>query len=185
MLGAVVTLAWLPAAALSGKVVDAEGRPVTNANACLIVDGVPGFCSTTDENGNFELLDTQVSRMRVSAQDYLPKYLPALTQEAPIVLRRAARILVRLVDASTGEPIDKGKVTLTYPSGLQKGPFPTNRFGVRVSQLPAAEVRVDAEAKGYRAAEGQSAKLVAGGQTDVTLQLEPLPRDSAEPEGES
>jgi hypothetical protein len=185
MLASVAALAWLPVAALTGKVVDAEGNPVPNANACLIVDGVPGFCTTTDENGNFDLLDTDVSRMRISAPDYLPKYLPAMTQEEPIVLRRAARILVRLVDASTGEGIPKGKVTLTYPSGLQKGPFPSNRAGVRVRQLLAAEVLVRAEADGYRTEAGQSARLVAGEQTDVTVQLEPLREDPPAPRGDS
>ena len=33
---------------LIGKVVDAEGSPLPGANACLIVDGVPGFCTTTN-----------------------------------------------------------------------------------------------------------------------------------------
>jgi len=185
VLGSLAILASLPAAAISGKVVDTEGRPIANANACLIVDGVPGFCSTTDENGNFDLVDTDVSRMRVSARDFQPKYLPAVTQEEPIVLRRAAWIHVRLVDSATGEPVATGKVTLTYPSGVRKGPFPVNRAGVRVGHLPAGEVAVSVEADGYRHAEGQSAKLVAGEESAVTVQLEPIEGNSDNPEGDS
>jgi len=185
VLGSLTVSAWLPAAALTGKVVDVEGKPIANANACLIVDGVPGFCSTTDENGNFDLVDTEVSRMRVSAQDYQPKYMPAVTQEKPIVLRRAAWIHVRLVDSATGEPVATGKVTLTYPSGVRKGPFPVNRAGVRVGHLPAGEVVVTVEADGYRHAEGRSASLVAGEESAMTVQLEPLEEDSDNPEGDS
>jgi hypothetical protein len=185
VLGSLVLVAWLPAAAITGKVVDSEGQPIANASACLIVDGVPGFCTTTDENGNFDLVDTEVPRMRVSARDYQPKYLPAVTQEQPIVLRRAAWIHVRLVDSATGEPVATGKVTLTYPSGVRKGPFPVNRLGVRVGQLPEGEVVVSVKADGYRPAEGQTAKLVAGEEAAVTVELEPLEEDSGKPEGES
>jgi len=185
VLASLASLAWLPATALSGKVVDVEGEPIANANACLIVDGVPGFCTTTDENGEFDLVDTDVTRMRVSAQDFQPKYLPAVTQEKPIVLRRAAWIHVRLVDAATGEPVASGKVTLTYPSGLRKGPFPVNRAGVRVGHLPAGEVVVSVEADGYRPADGPSAKLVAGEESAVTVQLEPLEESPDNPEEDS
>jgi hypothetical protein len=178
-------LAWLPATALSGKVVDVEGQPIANANACLIVDGVPGFCGTTDENGDFDLVDTDVTRMRISARDFQPKYLPAVTQEEPIVLRRAAWIHVRLVDSATGEPVAAGKITLTYPSGLQKGPFPVNRRGVRVGHLPAGEVVVSVEADGYRPADGPSAKLVAGEESAVTVQIEPLEESPDNPEEDS
>jgi len=185
VLGSLATLAWLPATALSGKVVDVEGQPIANANACLIVDGVPGFCSTTDKNGEFDLVDTDVTRMRVSAEDFQPKYLPAVTQEEPIVLRRAAWIHVRLVDSATGEPVANGKVTLTYPSGVRKGPFPVNRAGVRVGQLPAGEVVVSVAADGYRPADGPGAKLVAGEESAVTVQLEPLEESPDPPEGDS
>jgi hypothetical protein len=185
VLGSLMSFAGLPAAALTGRVVDGEGRPITNADACLIVDGVPGFCSTTDENGEFDLVDTDVSRMRVSAPGFQSKYLPAVTQQQPIVLRRAARIYVRLVDAVTGEPVATGEVTLSYPSGVRKGPFPVNRAGVRVSHLPAGEVVISVEARGYRHAEGRSAKLVAGEETAVTVQLEALEESPDPPEGDS
>lgn len=185
VLAFLTSLAWLPATALSGKVVDVDGKPIASANACLIVDGVPGFCSTTDENGEFDLVDTDVIRMRISARDFQPKYLPAVTQEEPIVLRRAAWIHVRLVDSASGEPVATGKITLTYPSGLQKGPFPVNRLGVRVGQLPAGEVVVSVEADGYRPADGPSAKLVAGEESTVTVQLEPLEESPDNPEEDS
>ena len=180
VVAALAMLAWLPAAAITGKVVDSDGRPIVDASACLVVDGAPGLCASTDENGNFDLVDSDVSRMRISARDYLPKYLPAVTQEEPIVLRRAAWILVRLFDASSGDPVAEGRVVLTYPSGLQKGPFPVNRLGVRVGQLPPGEVVVGARAEGYQSEEGQSAELVAGEETSVTIKLDP-----ARPEGES
>jgi hypothetical protein len=178
----VVSLGWAPAIAITGKVVDPEGSPVSGANACLIVDGAAGLCATTDERGLFDLIDSEVPRLRVSADGFVTRYVPAVTHEQPIALNRAASLRVRLVDAVTGEPLDQGQVLLDYSSGRRLGPFPVNRAGVLIRQLRPDEVMVTARAAGYSPPAAVTKKLTGGQESAVTLELEP---DSEESDGDA
>lgn len=162
----------LAAAAASGVVVDPEGRPIVGARACILVGGeLEGLCVETDENGAYKLLPTTLPAVRISAKGYLPVKVAAVDQAAPIVLRRAAWLWVRLRDARSGEPIPEGEVLVTYSTGARKGPVPANAAGVRLPLEPG-EIVVTGKAEGYR--DGRAAPAVAesGKETQVVVDLE-------------
>jgi hypothetical protein len=83
-----------------------------------------------------------------------------------------AALLVRVVDAATGQPIPKGSVTVNVPSGRKIGsPVPFNRAGVRMSTLPPGATFVRAEADGYDPAGPIVVELVAGQEKELTVSL--------------
>ena len=166
--------AWLPAAAITGKVVDPDGKPIAGANACLIVDGALGLCVETNAEGMFDLVDSDVPRLRVSAAGFLSRYLPAVTHEEPIELTLGATLRVKLIDASTGEPLEEGTVVLDFPSGRRLGPYPVNRAGFVIRPVRPEEVMVTAQADGYRPAAGRNVRLTGGEESAVTIELEPV-----------
>ena len=165
-----------PAAAeSSGHVVDPDGKPVVGARACLMlgVEGrVEGLCIGTDEHGYYRLPSAGSGTVRIVADGFLPSRVAEVNQESPIVLERAASILVRVVDAATGSPVPSSEVRLAFASGESKGPFPAKRAGVRIAKLPPGDVIPTASAKGYKDAKGISVTLVAGRESEVVLRLE-------------
>jgi len=189
-MGCGVAAAWaavacLPAAAITGKVVDPEGSPLAGATACLMVGNAPGLCSEANADGVFELMDAEVENLRVSAAGFVSRILPAVTHDQPIVLARAATLRVRLLDASTGEPIERGEVAIAYPSGDRRGPFPVNRFGLIVDRLAPDEVLVLVEAQGYRPPAAKPATLTSGRESAVVVEMDPIPETGTPPDGDS
>jgi len=185
-----VAAAWaaaacLPAAAITGKIVDPDGNALAGATACLMVGNAPGLCSEANADGVFELMDAEVENLRVSAAGFVSRYLPAVTHEQPIVLARAATLRVQLLDASTGRPIERGEVVIAYPSGRKRGPFPVNRFGLIVDRLAPDEVLVLAEAQGYRPPAGKPATLTVGRESTVVVEMDPIPEAAGNPDGDS
>lgn len=161
------------AAAASGVVVDPEGRPIAGARACILVGGeFEGVCVETDANGAYKLMETTLPAVRVSAKGYLPVKVAAVDQAAPIVLRRAASLRVRLRDAGTGESIAAGEVVVTYSTGARRGPVPANAAGVRLHTLEPGEVVVTGRAEGYREGRAAPAVLEGGKETEVVVVLE-------------
>ncbi len=174
LLGSASVLAGsvLVAAAASGVVVDPEGRPIAGARACILVGGeLEGLCVETDEHGAYRLMPTTLPAVRISAKGYLPLKVAAVDQAAPIVLRRAAWLWVRLRDARTGEPIPRGEVLVTYSTGARKGPVQANAAGVRLPLEPG-EVVVTGKAEGYRDGRAGPAVIEGGRQTEVVVDLE-------------
>jgi hypothetical protein len=169
-----VLAATAPALATGGRVVDTEGNPVGSGKACLLVAGREGMCSDLDSQGRYTLPEASVPSLRIVSPGYLPKVIAAVDQESPIVLDRAASLRVRLRDAATGQPIPKGEVLLVTPSGQRAGPFPANAAGVRVATLPPGLVLPTGRAAGYEDGSGVAVDLVAGRESDVTLDLRPL-----------
>lgn len=161
-----------PAGALAGTVVDTRKQPIAGAQVCYLLAGEEKHCVGTDETGAFELPPSQIDTLRVIAEGYLPRVLPAVEQRSPIVLDRAPTLSVRLVDAANGEPIERGQLFVVYPSGVRKGPFPVNRAGVRVRRvLDPGPVRLLAEAEGFAQPAPEPATLVGGEEIEVVLRL--------------
>jgi hypothetical protein len=173
-LAALAFAASLPAAAsVEGTVVDEDNEPIKGARVCYLEEGAELLCVETDKQGRYALLDSRLDTVRAHAPRYLPVTFSAVDQQAPVVLRRAPALLVRLVDGASGEPIAKGEVFVTFSSGKEMGPFPANAAGVRIRRLiTAGEVRVLGKAEGYRDAKPQAVTLVAGEESEVVLELE-------------
>jgi hypothetical protein len=165
------------ALAASGTVKDTEGRAIADASVCHFQTetNVEIYCVGSDARGHFEIVDSNVNQLRVSAEGYFPEMVPASGHHA-IVLERSPTLLVHLVDASSREPLEKGEVFVIYPSARKKGPFPVNRAGVRIARvLPAGEVRLIAHAEGYAPSAPFAVTLERGKESEATLALKPLP----------
>jgi hypothetical protein len=165
------------ALAATGTVKDSEGRPIADASVCHFQTEtkVEIYCVGSDARGHFEIVDSEVNELRVSAVGYFPETVPASGHHA-IVLERSPTLLVRLVDAETRRPLAKGEVFVIYPSAKKKGPFPTNRAGVRIARvLQPGDVRLIAHAEGYAPSEPVALTLDPGKESEATLELRRLP----------
>ena len=92
------------------------------------------------------------------------------------MLKRSPTLTVRLLDDSNGEPIERGEVFVIYSSATMKGPFPTNRAGVKISRvLQSGDVRVIGKAQGYEESQPQALTLEPGKESEVALRLRPKP----------
>jgi hypothetical protein len=170
-----------PALAVTGTVADTEGEPIDRARVChlQLESGREIYCVDTDERGRFEIVDSEVNELRISAPGFFPETVPASGHHA-IVLEQSPTLLVRLVDATTRESIEEGEVFVIYPSAKKKGPFPANRAGVRITRvLQPGEVRLLASADGYEPSEPLSVTLERGKESEATLELRPR-SDTAE-----
>jgi hypothetical protein len=175
---AALLVAPLPALALSGTVHDEDDEPIEGAQVCYHVVGVDELCVKTNADGFFNLMDSSIDRIRVRADGYIPRVLPAVSPSEPIILARAATLLVHVVDVDTGEGIADATGTLSYPSGRLRR-FVTNRAGARLRSLDPGRVRVTARAAGYLSSEPQAVRLVAGEEAELTIRLR---ADSSEQE---
>ena len=113
-----------PVLAISGQVVDPTGKPVKGARACLVLADREGLCAKTDEVGYYRLPDSNVSKVRISAADFLPSMVAAVDLDRAIVLDRAASLRARLLDDASGESVAGGNLSLSYKTGRKRGPFP-------------------------------------------------------------
>lgn len=139
-----------PALALSGVVHDAEtGQPIIAAEVCYDLPGQQGFCAPTDLRGAFELPQSRIDRIRITAAGYHSRTLPAVAQPGPIRLDPAGALGVRLTDDTTGKPLAQGEVTLISTTGGRLGPFPASAGGLEIATLPVGEFRLTARAEGY------------------------------------
>jgi hypothetical protein len=161
---------WMGVLAITGTVTDRQGVPIEGAEACLTTQGHPLLCAITDANGFWRLPDTAAESVRVVKTGYLPGTAAAVSQAAPIVLDRAATLLVRVVDAS-GTPVEKGTLTLVYASGRKIGPLPFNRAGMRTPSLAPGAVRVTAEAEGFDLAAPATVTLEAGAEHEAVVRM--------------
>lgn len=156
--------------ALSGTVVDAAGAPIEGAETCLVTQGEPVLCVATDAHGFWRLTDTAGEEIRISKSGYLLGTLPPVSPEAPIVLKRAASLRVRVVDRA-GAAVESGTLTLVYASGRKIGPLPFNRAGLLNPSLPPGAVRVTADAKGFTLEAPVAATLEAGRNHEIVVRM--------------
>jgi len=157
-----------PAWATSGTVVDDSGRPIAGASACLIEDGSPLLCVDTDANGYYKLPEVRVNAVRIRKSGYIPATIGAVTQEAPIVLARAASLRARVVDGATGRPVGGGRIVVSYPAGRVLDDFPFTKGGTHVATIDPGAVKVRADLPGYRS-EVVDVVLEAGREASITL----------------
>ncbi len=170
----VILAAAPPAAAASATVVDSDGNPVAGARACLWAEAET-ICVETDERGYFRLPTTSVPTVRITAEGFLTQFVAAVHQSFPVVLRKAAALLVRVVDAADGSALSGGTVAITYYSGRTIEGLPFNRAGVRISTLEPGSAVVRASHSEYQDSDGVPVTLAAGERTEVTLRLRRRP----------
>jgi hypothetical protein len=170
-------LVWVfgaPAWALTGTLFNDDGKPIPGAKVCYYASEAELLCAETSDTGFFELPDSRLDTLRVSADGYLPKFVRAVERDEPVVLERAAILLARVRDAKTKKPLDAGDLLVIYPSGVREGPFPFNANGVRVKTMQPGAVRIVARAVGYEDSEPQALEMVAGKETETRLDLVPV-----------
>jgi len=161
--------------AVTGIVNDADGAPVNEARVCYFQYGVEQICALTDEDGAFELPDNDAMPIRITADGHHVETRPAVGHHE-VVLRESATLVVRLVDAGTGDPIEKGELRVVYSAEKQVGPFPTNAAGVMIQRvLKPGEVRLVGKSEGYRDGELPAVTLANGKKTEVDIELVKLP----------
>jgi hypothetical protein len=172
----------VPVLAAAGFVVNAERKPIEGARVCYFVDSLELICTLTDKEGRWELPVSQTDTIRAHADGYNPTTFSAVAKQGPVVLERAPVLTVRLTDGASGERIAKGEVLITYPSGKELGPFPTNKSGLRIRRgLLTGEIRLVGKAEGFRPSSPIAVQLEAGEETAVTIELAAL-ESKQEPE---
>ena len=163
------------ALAVTGTVTDTDARPLEHARVCYFQTStnVEQGCTNPTKTGTFMLPDSRHMMIRASADGYFPETVPALGHQT-IVLKRSPTLTVQLIDDSNGEPIDSGEVFVIYSSATMKGPFPTNRTGVKISRvLQPGDVRLIGKADGYEESKPQVVTLEPGKESEVSLRLRP------------
>lgn len=146
------------------------------ARICYVSGSVELLCSGADGEGRFEMLDSSVDTVRVVADGFLPRTLPAATAAGPIALEPAPTLWVRLVDASSGQPLREGQVSVVYSTGRSLGPFPVNAAGVRIRRLlRPGEARILARVDGFSQHAPSAVLLEPGKEATVTIELRPEP----------
>ena len=163
----------LPAMAeATGKVVGADGAPVVGADVCIYRNGQKLDCVTTDGFGKYRMENPLLPNLLIQAKGFTTKMVTAEPQKEPIVLIRTATLLVKVVDAATREPIAKGSVSISLPSGKKVGsPVPFNRAGVRLSTLAAGEAMVRTESDGYEPGGPLVVDLLAGEEQTLVIPM--------------
>lgn len=169
----ILVLLAVPAfASATGRIVDPEGAPIRGAQVCEALIGSPEHCVPAGSDGVYQVESVLRATLIVRAPGFVAKVIDAAPLTAPVVLQRAATLLVTVVDAGTGISVPSGKVMIDSPSGKRIGDFvPFNKSGVRISTLDPGTVFVRAEADGYAASGPVSVDLVAGEERSVKVSL--------------
>ena len=159
-------------AAATGRIVARDGAPITGAEVCEFSDTAAPHCVTVDANGAYRMEKPKRSTLVARAKGFVPATIDAAPLAVPVTLQPAATLKVKVVDATSGLPLESGKVTINSPSGHRFGEFvPFNKAGVRISTLPPGMVFVRAEAAGYAPGGPLTVELVAGAEREVTVPM--------------
>jgi hypothetical protein len=173
-----VLLAFQAKAQATGQVVGADGKPIAGVDVCTLKNDERTNCVQSDEKGFYRMEHPASPLVYLMVKGYASKSVASAPQNEPIVLERVASLLVHVVDASTGEPIAKGTVTVNLPTGKKIGSaVPFNRAGVRMSTLAPGETLVRANADGYESGGPVVVQLVGGQEKELTVPLTKLPKN--------
>ncbi|HZN54221.1 MAG TPA: carboxypeptidase-like regulatory domain-containing protein [Candidatus Polarisedimenticolaceae bacterium] len=170
LLGAAAVSA--PPTTASGRVTDPDGSPIAGAQVCVVSDGTSRDCVRTAADGGYRIDVPRGLKVFVRASGFVGSEVEAGPRATPLALKRAAALLVRVVDAQTREPLSSGKVLIYAPSGRRFGEaVPFNRAGVRVSTLEPGQVLVRAEASGFDPGGPFPVDLVGGREESLTIPM--------------
>ncbi len=164
---------------VSGKVVDAEGRPVAKAQVHLVTGDVQEGSATTDTDGRFATrgMFSGAVRVRVRAEGHALRVVHAEAEEAelrePIVLGAGHTVALRVFD-SEGRALPGAKVRWTYdvsaPDRRDEAWADENGLALAHHVSPDARVSFVVEAAGH-AAVGVGAARVEEHGPDNPLQV--------------
>ena len=189
-----VTVVLEPSWSLSGRVLDADGTPITGAEvmasktSTALVGSAPTNRAVTDGEGRFELTDLPAGTLNVKgwARGYLPTLKPAVElgpgrqpEEVELTLQRGA-VIVGKVRAADGEPAAGARVTLARdyqtfdPLSMVGGPPSTSVDDdgkYRLEGVPLGLVSVEA----WSGRNGRAVKdlQVEAGENTLDLVFEP------------
>ena len=167
-------LAGLFALAGSGVVLDQDGKPLTvEVKVCHfdVATKVEVLCVNTDDHGAFEILESDIDTIQISAPGFFPEQRSNAGFQT-VTLRHSPALMVRVLDGATGKPLEQSEVWVVYPSAKKKGPFPSRGKGVRILRiLDAGDVRVFGTADGYEDSAPVDVKLEPGKESQVVLEL--------------
>ena len=174
---ALLLLAGPAFAQATGTIVGSDGKPIAGVSACIYKDGEQLNCTKTDSEGHYRLEHPGYPNLLLEMKGYKTTTVPASPLTEPIVLVQAASLLVKVVDAASGEPIPAGAVSLNLPSGRKLGaPVPFNKAGVKLGTLSPGETMVAAEAIGYEPSGPLVVTLVGGEIQELTIRLKKAAR---------
>ncbi len=161
-------------AGASGVVVDSRFLPRPGAEACLVEENRTGSCILTDGGGEYVLPDSEMTGVRISLQDYIPVVVPAVDHVKPVMLERAAALLLFAVNGSTGEFLPEGEFWISAAGGGRTGPFPVSAGGTRVKSLRPGRIAVRVEIPGFLQEDSVWVGLDAGNETRVEVRVVPV-----------
>ena len=187
---------------ITGKVVDAQGRPIADVRVMAEVPGTPSVTvpqTNTDANGNFRIenllpalytlhtmkevegyarSDYDLYREGINDETTIRVYADEVTPNIVIQLQKAAVLKGRVVDGSTGKPIEHFGVILAQVADpkrfLQMGAI-KGEFRAVVPALPIT-VRVFAsgyEEWRYKTDRDDSLFLAAGTTRELNVVMRP------------
>ena len=155
----------------SGVVVDSRFLPITGAEACLVEEDRTGPCILTDGGGEYVLPDSEMTRVRISHRNYIPVVVSAVDQVKPVMLERAAGLVLFAVNDSTGDVLPGGEFWISGAGGARNGPFPVSAGGTRVKSLRPGRIAVRVEVPGFHQGDPVWVGLDAGLETRVEVRL--------------
>ena len=161
----------------TGTIVGSDGKPIAGVSACIYKDGAQLKCTESDSEGHYRLEHPGYPNLLLEMKGYKTTSVPASPLSEPVVLVQSASLLVKVVDATSGEPIPSGAVSLNLPSGRKLGaPVPFNKSGVKLGTLSPGDTMVAAEAIGYEPSGPHVVKLVGGESQELIIRLKKAAR---------
>jgi hypothetical protein len=161
----------------TGTIVGSDGKPIAGVSACIYKDGEQLKCTETDSEGHYRLEHPGYPNLLLEKKGYKTTAVSASPLSEPVVLVQSASLLVKVVDAVSGEPIASGAVSLNLPSGRKLGsPVPFNKAGVKLGTLSPGDTMVAAEALGYEPSGPLVVTLVGGESKELTIRLKKAAR---------
>lgn len=163
---AVVSLRLLPAVGVNGRVMSADGAPVSGAT---VESPIGGPKAMTDAGGRFVLrgLETGVHQVLIDAGGVRTwRRVRAPAEDVTFMARPSGRVEGRVTDAATGKPIRR------FQFRGESGEFfdPEGRFSLVPSWTGAQ--RLDVEAEGYQPG-GIDVRVPEEGEVEANVALEP------------
>jgi len=163
--------------AATGTVADENGKPVVGAKVCYQLGQTQGFCGLTDARGVFDIPQSTMHGLRITADGYLPVQIKVI-DDKPIVLELAGTLQIRLENVDNGEYLG-GEVYLLKSSGKRIGPFPINPSGsLIIRSLAPGNYGITGKSEGFAQTRARSVDLEGGLVTVIDVPMLPRAADA-------